>query len=210
MTNQIEKLKQDYTDRYVVVDADVPELKRFEGYVGQVKTVNMSGRALVQFEAWSNIGWYDIEPDYLRIVPKPEAAAEKKEAKHAAPAKAPAAPAKAAAAAPAGEKKLSPLEMARMQGAAKPAGEKARPGRQARASSRRRQEIDGRHSGRGPRRQIARRWRRARRGCSGCQAEAEHRGHSGRRSRQASSLGRARSGRNSPRRRGTGRGSRGR
>ena len=126
MTNQIEKLKQDYTDRYVVVDADVPELKRFEGYVGQVKTVNMSGRALVQFEAWSNIGWYDIEPDYLRIVPKPEAA-EKKEAKHAAPAKAPAAPAKAAAAAPAGEKKLSPLEMARMQGAAKPAGEKTAP-----------------------------------------------------------------------------------
>ena len=113
----IEKLKQELTDKYVVVDATVPQLARFEGYVGQVRTVNMSGRALVEFDAWSNIGWYDIEPAYLKVVPKPEAKpAEKKQA----PAKAAKPAAKPAAAA--GGKKLSPLEMARMQGPAKGAG----------------------------------------------------------------------------------------
>jgi hypothetical protein len=115
----IEKLKQDLTDKYVVVVAHVPELARFEGHVGQVKTVNMNGRALVEFDAWSNIGWYDIEPSYLKVVPKPEpsAAAGKSEAKTAAPTKAaPKAPA------PGGEKKLSPLELARLQGAAKAVG----------------------------------------------------------------------------------------
>src|SRR5689334_21887433 len=71
----IEQLKQDFTDKYVVVDAARPELKRFDGYVGQVKTVNMNGRALVQFDAWNNIGWYDIGLDYLKVVPKPEASA---------------------------------------------------------------------------------------------------------------------------------------
>lgn len=117
MFEQIEKLKQELTDKYVVVAADVPELARFGGYTGQVKTVNMSGRALVEFDAWSNIGWYDIDVDYLRVVPKPEPAAEGKK-QEAKPAAAKAAPAKAAAPA-AGEKKLSPLEMARMQGGAK-------------------------------------------------------------------------------------------
>lgn len=71
MFPQIEKLKQEYTDKYVLV-ADRPELARFQGFVGQVKTVNMSGRALVQFDAWNNIGWYDIDPACLTIVPKPE------------------------------------------------------------------------------------------------------------------------------------------
>jgi hypothetical protein len=68
----IEKLKRDWTDKYVVVAEARPELRRFEGYTGQVKTVNMSGRALVQFDAWSNIGWYDIELGYLQQVPKPD------------------------------------------------------------------------------------------------------------------------------------------
>ncbi len=114
MFEAIEKLKQEYTDKYVEVATGIPELARFEGHVGQVKTVNMSGRALVQFDAWANIGWYDIDLDYLKVVPKPEpkAAAAK-------PAKAPAKPAVQAAPAAAGGKKLSPLEMARMQGAAK-------------------------------------------------------------------------------------------
>jgi len=126
--DQIEKLKRDLTDKYVVVVAAVPELMRFDGHVGQVKTVNMNGRALVEFDAWNNIGWYDIELDYLKVVPKPEATAEAKqpEAKReAAPKAVPAAPVS-------GEKKLSPLEMARMQGAAKggaakPPGEKPAP-----------------------------------------------------------------------------------
>jgi hypothetical protein len=128
MFDEIEKLKRDLTDKFVVVDATMPELMRFEGHVGQVKTINMNGRALVQFEAWNNIGWYDIELDFLKVVPKPEAATEGKKHEPAAAPKAAAKPATPAAAA--GEKKLSPLEMARMQGAAKgatakPASEKA-------------------------------------------------------------------------------------
>ncbi len=136
MFEQIEKLKQELTDRYVVVNSDIPELKRFDGHVGQVKTVNMNGRALVEFNAWNNIGWYDIDTHSLRVVPKPEPAAEgkKTEAPRAA------AP-KTAAKPPAGEKKLSPLEMARMQGAAKgaapakPAGDKPAPAKAAPAAA---------------------------------------------------------------------------
>src|SRR6185295_11625301 len=108
MLDRIEQLKQEFTDKYVVVHDSIPELGRFEGHVGQVKTVNMNGRALVEFEAWNNIGWYDIELDYLKVVPKPDKTAD--DAKHAAK-KEPAAKATAKPAAAAGEKKLSPLEM---------------------------------------------------------------------------------------------------
>ena len=45
---------------------------RFRNATGQVKTVNMNGRALVEFDQWDNIGWYDIELDFLKVVPKPE------------------------------------------------------------------------------------------------------------------------------------------
>ena len=61
MFQRVDELKQQYTDKYVVVDDTQPELARFKGITGQVKTVNMSGRALVQFDAWANIGWYDIQ-----------------------------------------------------------------------------------------------------------------------------------------------------
>jgi hypothetical protein len=123
----VEALKNQYTDKYVKVDAARPELARFRDVVGQVKTVNMNGRALVEFLDYHlNIGWFDIDLSCLTVVDKPEpkAAAEK----HAEP-KAAAKPQAAKAAAPAaGEKKLSPLELARMQGAgkaapAKPGGE---------------------------------------------------------------------------------------
>ncbi|MEX2561537.1 MAG: hypothetical protein WD403_16555, partial [Pirellulales bacterium] len=118
MFERIEELKRSYTDKYVVVDPSRPDLARFRGQTGQVKTVNMSGRALVEFDAYNNIGWYDIELDYLKVVdrppPKPAEKAEKPAAK---PAPAKAKPV-AETAAPA-EKKLSPLEMARLQGAAK-------------------------------------------------------------------------------------------
>ncbi len=120
VVDNIEKLKQDFTDKYVVVDAARPELKRFEGHVGQVKTVNMSGRALVQFDAWNNIGWYDIGLDFLKVVPKPAESVADKKKEAPKPVKAAAKPSAAEASATAsGEKKLSPLEMARMQGAAK-------------------------------------------------------------------------------------------
>lgn len=118
-TESVEALKQQYTDKYVVVDPGRPELARFEHYVGQVKTVNMSGRALVEFLDYHlNIGWFDIDLSALTVVDKPtEESKAKAEAKRAA------APAAAKpAAAEAGGKKLSPLEMARQQGAQKAGG----------------------------------------------------------------------------------------
>jgi len=110
MFEQIEKVKTEYTDKYVVVDGQRAELARFKDLVGQVKTVNMSGRALVEFMDYHlNIGWFDIDLDYLKVVDKP--APKPKEEKK------PAAKKTAAKAAPkqdaGGEKKLSPLELAR-------------------------------------------------------------------------------------------------
>src|SRR5690606_30110321 len=69
---------------YVVVDVERPELARFRDLVGQVKTVNMSGRALVEFANYHlNIGWYDIDLDYLKVVDKPLPTIEKPESKKA-------------------------------------------------------------------------------------------------------------------------------
>ena len=85
----IEKLKSEFTDKYVVVDKNRPELRRFSGQTGIVRTVNMSGRALVEFDAYDNIGWYDIDVDYLKIIEAPLPKEEK-----------PAAPAKSKVAAP--------------------------------------------------------------------------------------------------------------
>ena len=86
----IEKLKRAFTDKYVVVDATRPELARFGKATGLVKTVNMSGRALVEFDQFDNTGWYDIELDFLKVVPKPEpkvAGSKNKPAAKAAPQK---------------------------------------------------------------------------------------------------------------------------
>ena len=88
---QIERLKQDYTDKSVIVDSDRPELRRFQGMRGIVKTVNMSGRALVEFDAHQNIGWYDIDLDYLKVVDTPTDSTEPEQS----PAKAPKPAAKA-------------------------------------------------------------------------------------------------------------------
>ena len=148
---QAETLKRDLTDKYVLVQDGVPELRRFAGLTGVVKTVNMNGRALVQFDGPVDISWYDIDPAYLKVVdaplpkkkahegkPAPEAVKTEKP-KPAAGGKSPLELARAQGAAgakPAGEKpaekKLSPLELARQQGAAgakpaaaaAPAGEK--------------------------------------------------------------------------------------
>ena len=68
----VESLKTQYTDKYVKVDATRPELARFQDVVGQVKTVNMNGRALVEFlDYHTNIGWFDIDLACLTIVDKP-------------------------------------------------------------------------------------------------------------------------------------------
>ena len=59
----------------MVVDQSRPELKRFAGMTGVVKTVNFGGRALVQFDAYNNIGWFDIDrafsEGHRRSAPKP-------------------------------------------------------------------------------------------------------------------------------------------
>ena len=101
MFDVIERLKSEWTDKYVVINSSAPELARFAHATGTVKTVNMNGRCLVEFDQFNNTGWYDIDPAALKIVteplPKP---AEKEAAKPAAAAKPPAA-AKPAAAKPA-------------------------------------------------------------------------------------------------------------
>ena len=60
-----EALKQEWTDQYVQVNAERPELKRFAGIVGRVITVNYNNKALVDFQ---DGGWYDItaSPEYLK------------------------------------------------------------------------------------------------------------------------------------------------
>ncbi len=120
----IDKLKTDLTDKYVVVMENVPELRRFVGLTGIVKTVNMSGRALVQFDGPVDIGWYDIDPKFLKLVEAP--VPKKATAEHAAKGK-PAAESASVASAPDAKKApakkgLSPLEMARQQGAAQSGG----------------------------------------------------------------------------------------
>ena len=84
-----------------MIDSSAPELARFARTTGQVKTVNMNGRCLVEFDQFNNTGWYDIDPACLKIVPKPlpKPAEEKaKPAAKAAPAKDAAKPAAKAAA----------------------------------------------------------------------------------------------------------------
>ena len=147
---QAERLKAELTDKYVIVAEGVPELRRFVGLTGTVKTVNMSCRALVQFNGPVDISWYDIDPSYLQVVDAP--VKKEKPAAHAAPAApakaapgkgAPAAAAKpagqspldairakgagGAAPAPTGEKKASPLDMIRAGGAKKEAAAPAPP-----------------------------------------------------------------------------------
>jgi hypothetical protein len=108
-TDQIEKMKREYTDKYVLVDGTRPELARFRDVVGRVRTVNMNGRALVEFDDYHlNIGWYDIAPEYLKVVDKPPPKAAKPEAKKGAPKAAPAAKKPAGEAASAAGKAAAP------------------------------------------------------------------------------------------------------
>ncbi len=112
-----EKLKELLTDKFVVVDADVPELRRFENWTGKVRTVNMNCRALVEFDGPVDIGWYDIDPDYLKVVDAPVKKAPAPAAK-AVPA-ANAAPAEVKPAAKPAAAGKSPLDAIRAQQAAK-------------------------------------------------------------------------------------------
>ncbi len=84
---QHEAIKQEWTDQYVRVKPDRPELKRFAGRIGRVITVNHNLKALVEFARekdekgdWASEdgGWYDItaSEEYLRKVPAAEAKAK--------------------------------------------------------------------------------------------------------------------------------------
>ena len=86
--NHADKLKLEFSDKYVAVDDSRPELCRFKGLVGHIKTVNKNGRALVEFNGPKDFGRHDIEIDFLRVVEKPveEAAAKKPVAKKSKPA----------------------------------------------------------------------------------------------------------------------------
>lgn len=68
-----EELKRKWTDRYVQVRSGFPELKRFAGHTGQVKTVNMNCRLLVEFDLPADISWYDIDPSCVEEVAAPSA-----------------------------------------------------------------------------------------------------------------------------------------
>jgi len=70
--SQHEALKREWTDQYVMVRPDRPELKRFEGIVGRVVTVNLNNKALIDFQ---DGGWYDISAsaDYLTKLEPAEA-----------------------------------------------------------------------------------------------------------------------------------------
>jgi len=63
--SRYEALKAEWTDQYVEVNAERPELKRFAGIVGRVVTVNCNRKALVDFQ---DGGWYDItaSAEYLK------------------------------------------------------------------------------------------------------------------------------------------------
>jgi hypothetical protein len=62
--SRIEALRSEWTDQYVRVRPERPELRRFGETVGRVVTVNFNGKAVIDFQ---DGGWYDITaaPQYL-------------------------------------------------------------------------------------------------------------------------------------------------
>ena len=119
---EAQQIQSRLTDKYVIVQDGIPELRRFVGLTGRVKTVNMSGRALVQFDGPVDIGWYDIDPAYLQVIDQPlpkKAAGHDGGGQKQTTEKAPPAP----KAAPAAGGK-SPLDLIRKQGAAQAEGGK--------------------------------------------------------------------------------------
>jgi hypothetical protein len=83
-TARAEEIKREWTDQYVKVNPQHPELKRFEGIVGRVVTVNWSNKALVDFQ---DGGWYDItaSSEYLTKVDPAEGQAKYKNVNSAQP-----------------------------------------------------------------------------------------------------------------------------
>jgi len=113
MFDVIERLKSDWTDKYVVIDSAAPELARFANATGIVRTVNMNGRCLVEFDQFNNIAWYDIDPSALKIVSQPRPKPAEKEA---------AKPTAAVAKPPAAARPSKPATSAKPGASAKPGG----------------------------------------------------------------------------------------
>jgi hypothetical protein len=70
--DEIERLKAEWTDRFVRIRGDRPELQRFAGRVGRVITVNFNGRAIIDF---ADGAWYDVAASerFLEPIPAEEA-----------------------------------------------------------------------------------------------------------------------------------------
>ena len=79
-----EALKSEWTDQYVEVNPDEPELRRFAGIVGRVVTVNWNGKAIIDFQ---DGGWYDItaSTEYLKKLDPETAKAKYKNVNSAQP-----------------------------------------------------------------------------------------------------------------------------
>jgi len=71
LREQLEQLRQEYIGRYVTVESDAPELAALRGRLGQVKTINSNGHALIRFEG-AHESWHDIEMDCVKVVDEPE------------------------------------------------------------------------------------------------------------------------------------------
>ena len=68
-------LKREWTDQFVLVNPERPELKRFQGIIGRVVTVNWNNKAVIDFQ---DGGWYDItaSTDCLQKLDSAEAKAK--------------------------------------------------------------------------------------------------------------------------------------
>jgi len=80
----MEALKREWTDQYVEVNPNRPELARYKGIVGRVVTVNWNGKALVDFQDGA---WVDIPAsgEYLTRLEAATAAARYKNINSAQP-----------------------------------------------------------------------------------------------------------------------------
>jgi hypothetical protein len=66
-----EALRREWTDQFVRVKPESPELRRFAGVIGRVITVNWNNKAVVDFQ---DGGWYDItaSEDFLTKINQEE------------------------------------------------------------------------------------------------------------------------------------------
>ena len=80
----IEDLRRQWTDQYVLVKSERPELRRFANIVGRVVTVNCNGKAVIDFQ---DGGWYDLaaSEEFLTLVPAAEGQAKYKNVNSAQP-----------------------------------------------------------------------------------------------------------------------------